>query len=283
MMIRSYKAVQRLYDVLTYSILVFVGVFSLFPVVWTFLTSLKRNEDVVTTNLQYIPHNPTFENYLDLWSRKSFVTLFGNSIIVTVLTVTICLIVGASAAYAFSRYRFPGRNSMMVGFLLIRMFPMVLMLIPLFIIMRNLGLLNTRLGLALAYTTFLLPVATWMLKGFFDAIPPDLEEAARIDGATRAEAIIRVVLPLAAPGVAATAVLTAIASWNEFLFALMFTSNESAQTWPVGLHLLVGGEFNLPWGLLSAGGIISIAPIIVFFILAQKSLVRGLMQGAVKG
>lgn len=282
-MFRSYRTVQRLYDLLAYMILLAVGIFSLFPVVWTFLTSLKRNEDVVTANLQYIPQNPTIENYINLWSRKSFVTLFGNSIVVTGLTVTICLIVGASAAYAFSRYRFPGRSTVMVGFLLIRMFPMVLMLIPLFIIMRNLHLLNTRIGLALAYTTFLLPIAIWMLKGFFDAIPPDLEDAARIDGATRAGAIVKVVLPLAAPGVAATAVLTAIASWNEFLFALMFTSNEGSQTWPVGLHLLVGGEFNLPWGLLSAGGIISIAPIIVFFVLAQKSLVRGLMQGAIKG
>ncbi len=279
----SFRATQRLYRFLTATVLVFAGIFALFPLVWTGLTSLKQNTDVITAEMQYLPHNPTLENYFELWSRKSFVTLFGNSVVITVMTVSLCLLVGTSAAYAFSRYRFTGRNAALVGFLLIRMFPMVLMLIPLFIIMRNLNLLNTRIGLALAYTTFLLPIATWMLKGFFDAIPPDLEDAARIDGATRAGAIVRVVLPLAAPGVAATAVLTAIAAWNEFLFALMFTTNEASQTWPVGLHLLVGEEFNLPWGLLSAGGIISILPIIVFFVLAQKSLVRGLMQGAVKG
>lgn len=279
----SFRATQRLYRFLTATVLVFAGIFALFPLVWTGLTSLKLNTDVITAEMQYLPHNPTLENYFELWSRKSFVTLFGNSVVITVMTVSLCLLVGTSAAYAFSRYRFTGRNAALVGFLLIRMFPMVLMLIPLFIIMRNLNLLNTRIGLALAYTTFLLPIATWMLKGFFDAIPPDLEDAARIDGATRAGAIVRVVLPLAAPGVAATAVLTAIAAWNEFLFALMFTTNEASQTWPVGLHLLVGEEFNLPWGLLSAGGIISILPIIVFFVLAQKSLVRGLMQGAVKG
>ena len=279
----SFRATQRLYRFLTAAVLVFAGIFALFPLVWTGLTSLKLNTDVITAEMQYLPHNPTLENYFELWSRKSFVTLFGNSVVITVMTVSLCLLVGTSAAYAFSRYRFTGRNAALVGFLLIRMFPMVLMLIPLFIIMRNLNLLNTRIGLALAYTTFLLPIATWMLKGFFDAIPPDLEDAARIDGATRAGAIVRVVLPLAAPGVAATAVLTAIAAWNEFLFALMFTTNEASQTWPVGLHLLVGEEFNLPWGLLSAGGIISILPIIVFFVLAQKSLVRGLMQGAVKG
>ncbi len=279
----SFRGTQRLYRFLTAAVLVFAGIFALFPLVWTGLTSLKQNTDVITAEMQYLPHNPTLENYFELWSRKSFVTLFGNSVVITFMTVSLCLLVGTLAAYAFSRYRFTGRNAALVGFLLIRMFPMVLMLIPLFIIMRNLQLLNTRVGLALAYTTFLLPIATWMLKGFFDAIPPDLEDAARIDGATRAGAIVRVVLPLAAPGVAATAVLTAIAAWNEFLFALMFTTNEASQTWPVGLHLLVGEEFNLPWGLLSAGGMISIAPIIVFFVLAQKSLVRGLMQGAVKG
>ena len=282
-MFKSYSSIQKFYDVLAYLILGAIAIFSLFPIVWTFLTSLKRNEDVVVRTIQYIPKNPTFENYLDLWQRGDFGTLFLNSIIVTVLTVVICLLVGSAAAYAFSRYRFRGRDGMMIGLLLIRMFPMVLLLIPLFIIMRNFQLLDTRIGLALAYTTFLLPIATWMLKGFFDAIPPDLEDACRIDGATRAEAIVRVVLPLAAPGVAATSVLIAIAAWNEFLFALMFTTSESSRTWPVGLHLLVGGEFNLPWGLLSAGGMISIAPIVIFFALAQKSLVRGLMQGAIKG
>lgn len=279
----SHRATQRLYNVLAYTVVIIIGIFAAFPVIWTFLTSLKRNEDVVTKTLQYIPTNPTLENYGELWSRTSFVTLFGNSAIITVMTVSICLVIGATTAYALSRYRFPGRGAMMMVFLLIRMFPMVLMLVPLFIILRNLGLLNSRFGLALVYTTFLLPISIWMIKGFLDAIPIDLEEAARIDGASRAGVIVRIVLPLAAPGIAATAVLISIASWNEFMFALMFTSNEQSQTWPVGLHLLVGGEFNLPWGLLSAGGIISVIPIIIFFVLAQNSIVRGLTQGAVKG
>lgn len=279
----SHHATQRLYNMLAYTVVLIVGIFSAFPIIWTFLTSLKRNEDVVTKSLQYLPANPTLENYGELWSRTSFITLFGNSAIITLITVSICLVIGATTAYALSRYRFPGRGGMMIVFLLIRMFPMVLMLVPLFIILRNLGLLNSRLGLALVYTTFLLPISIWMIKGFLDAIPIDLEEAARIDGASRAGVIVRIVLPLAAPGIAATAVLISIASWNEFMFALMFTSNEQSQTWPVGLHLLVGGEFNLPWGLLSAGGIISVIPIIIFFVLAQNSIVRGLTQGAVKG
>ena len=144
------------------------------------------------------------------------------------------------------------------------------------------GCYDTHIGLALAYTAFLAPVCIWMLKGFFDAIPPELEDAARIDGCTRGGAIVRVVLPLARPGVAATAVLVAISAWNEFLFALMLTTSQGIRTWPVGLQLMVG-EYQLPWGLLTAGGIISIAPILLFFALVQRALVRGLTLGAVKG
>ena len=162
------------------------------------------------------------------------------------------------------------------------MFPVVLMIIPLFVMLRNLGLLDSRFGLALAYTAFLLPLCIWMLKGFFDAIPPELEDAARIDGCTRLGALFRIVLPLARSGLVTTAVFIAISAWNEFLFALMLTTSQGSRTWPVGLQLMVG-EFQLPWGPLSAGGIISIVPIILFFALVQQSLIRGLTSGAVKG
>ena len=208
--------------------------------------------------------------------------MFANSALVTVLTVLICLTVGTTGAYSLSRYRFRGRGQILLGYLVIRMFPAVLLLLPIFIALRLLGMYDTHFGLALAYTAFLAPVCIWMLKGFFDAIPPELEDAARIDGSTRAGALLRVVLPLARPGVAATAVLIAISAWNEFLFALMLTTAQGVRTWPVGLQLMVG-EFQLPWGLLTAGGIISIAPILVFFALVQRALVRGLTLGAVKG
>jgi multiple sugar transport system permease protein len=208
--------------------------------------------------------------------------MFFNSTVVTALTVMVCLVTGVSGAYSLSRYRFRGRGQILLFYLVVRMFPAVLLLLPIFIALRVLGLFDTHLGLALAYTAFLLPVCIWMLKGFFDSIPPELEDAARIDGCTRAGAIVRVVLPLARPGVAATAVLVAISAWNEFLFALMLTTSQGVRTWPVGLQLMVG-EYQLPWGLLTAGGIISIAPILVFFALVQRSLVRGLTLGAVKG
>ena len=281
-MLRSRRQARQFYDALAQLVLAIAFVFAVFPILWTLLTSLKPDADIVTQQIQYIPVRPTLQNYATLWAQAGFPTMFVNSTVVTVLTVLVCLFVGISGAYSLSRYRFRGRGQILLFYLVIRMFPAVLLLLPIFIALRVLGLYDTYAGLALAYTAFLSPVAIWMLKGFFDAIPPELEDAARIDGCTRAGAILRVVLPLARPGVAATAVLIAISSWNEFLFALMLTTSQGIRTWPVGLQLMVG-EYQLPWGLLTAGGIISIAPILVFFALVQRALVRGLTLGAVKG
>ena len=278
----SHKAVQRLYDALAYVIIAYLLVFVLGPLLWMGLTSLKREQDVVTSELQYIPRNPTLENYVTLWNRSGVTTMFRNSALTTGLTVSFCLLAGTFAAYSISRYRFRGRGGLLTFYLLVRMFPVVLMLLPLYIMLRSIGILDTLFGLALTYTTFLLPTSLLMLKGFFDAVPPDLEDAARIDGSTRMGALFRVVLPLARSGIAATGVLIAVSAWNEFLFALMLTNSESSRTWPVVLQLMVG-EFQLPWGLLAAGGMISILPIIVFFAFAQRALVRGLLVGAVKG
>jgi multiple sugar transport system permease protein len=269
-------------DVFTGVLVLAIVAFCLFPLIWTLLTSLKPEADIVTATLQYIPRHVTLDNYVTLWQQSGFPTLVANSVVVTSTTGVICLTIGTLAAYSFSRYRFRGRGKLLIFYLVIRMFPVVLMIIPLFVMMRNLGLLDSRFGLALAYTTFLLPLCIWMLKGFFDAIPLELEEAARIDGCTRLGALVRIVLPLARSGLVTTAVFVAIVAWNEFLFAMMMTTSQGSRTWPVGLQLMVG-EFQLPWGPLSAGGILSIIPIIIFFALVQQSLIRGLTAGAVKG
>ena len=258
-----------------------IVVFAVFPIVWALLISLKPEEDIVTATLQYIPRRITFENYVAIWTRSNFPTLIGNSIVTTLTTVSICTVVGTLASYAVTRYRFTGRRELMMLFLVVRMFPAVMIIIPLFILMRGLGLLDSRFGLALAYTTFLLPVFIWMMKGFFEAVPNDLEDAARIDGASRLGAMVRVVLPLVVGGLVATAVFIAIGAWNEFLFALMLTTSTGSRTWPVGLQLMVG-EFQLPWGSLAAGGIISIVPVMILFALVQRAMVRGLTAGAVK-
>jgi multiple sugar transport system permease protein len=278
----SQRRIDRSLDVLAGAAAIAVTAFAIFPLVWTFLTSLKPERDIVTTAIQYLPANPGFDNYATLWRRSDFPRLALNSAVVTATTVAVCMVLGGLAAYGISRYRFRGRDRIMLFYLVIRMFPFVLLLIPLFVMMRQLNLLDSRFGLAVAYTTFLLPVAIWMLKGFFDAIPPDLEDAARVDGATRIGALVAIVLPLIRPGLAATAVLVAISAWNEYLFALMLTSSQGSRTWPVGLQLMVG-EFQMPWGTLSAGGMISILPIVVFFALVQRALVHGLTAGGIKG
>lgn len=264
-------------DILMWAIVVF----AVFPIVWTFLVSLKPEEDIVTATLQYVPRRITFENYVAIWTRSNFPTLIANSAVVALTTVVICTVVGTLAAYAIARYRFPGRRELMLFYLVVRMFPAVMIIIPLFILLRGIGLLDSRIGLALAYTAFLLPVFIWMMKGFFDAVPPDLEDAARIDGASRLVAMVRIILPLALGGLVSTAVFIAIGAWNEYLFALMLTTSTGSRTWPVGLQLMVG-EFQLPWGSLAAGGIISILPVMLLFAVVQRTLVKGLTAGAVK-
>jgi multiple sugar transport system permease protein len=266
----------------TYAVLTALSIFCIGPILWTFVTSLKYEADIVTSQMVYIPSRITLDNYVAIWTQSGFPTLVLNSLVVTSLTVTICLLTGTLAAYSFSRFSFPGRSQLMLGYLLVRMFPAVIIIIPLFILMRNLGLVDSRFGLALAYTSFLLPLFVWMLKGFFDAAPKELESAARIDGSTRLGAMMRIVMPLARNGLVATSVFVAIAAWNEFLFALMLTTSQGSRTWPVGLQLMVG-EFQLPWGVLAAGGILSILPVIILFAIVQRTMVHGLTAGAVKG
>jgi multiple sugar transport system permease protein len=273
---------SRLWDTLTYAVLVVLSVICIAPILWTLLTSLKYEADIVTREMVYWPTRITFDHYVTLWNQSSYPVLVLNSLIVTSVTVGICLVTGTIASYAFARFQFPGRMPLMMSYLIVRMFPAVMMIIPLFIVMRQVGLLDSRVGLAIAYTSFLLPLFVWMMKGFFDAAPKELESAARIDGSTRLGAMVRIVMPIARNGVLATCIFVAIAAWNEFLFALMLTTSQGSRTWPVGLQLMVG-EFQLPWGMLAAGGIISILPVILLFALIQRAMVAGIAAGAVKG
>lgn len=281
-MAQSRTSSTLVWDILSYGTMIFLAVLCIGPLIWTFLTSLKVEADIITREMVYLPTRVTFDNYVKLWDQSGYPVLVMNSLVVTTLTVLICLLTGTVASYAFSRFHFPGRTQLMLGYLVVRMFPAVLMIIPLFIVMRNVGLLDSTVGLAVAYTSFLLPLFVWMLKGFFDAAPKELESAARIDGSTRIGAMLRIVIPIARNGLVATCVFVAIAAWNEYLFALMLTTSQGSRTWPVGLQLMVG-EFQLPWGMLAAGGIISIIPVIVLFALVQRVMVAGITAGAVKG
>ena len=221
--------------------LVLLGVFTLLPMVWMLLTSVKTQFGALQYPPEWIPRNVTFEEYAALLSPsnevgREFLTYMGNSLIVSLASTILGVLVAVPAAYAFSRFRFPGRNMLFYGVLLRNMFPAVVFLMPLFIMMRWLHLVNTLTSLVLTYLTFGLPLSIWLLKGFFDNIPPQLEQAARIDGASRFQAFIRVVMPLSSPGIIATAIYSFILAWNEYVYALTFLNDKSKLTLPVGLQ-----------------------------------------------
>ncbi len=256
--------------------------FVLAPYAWMFVTSLKPPAELYTKTVRYWPDHPTFEAYLLLMRTTPFLGYMRNSTIVALATCAIALSVAMAAAYCFSRIPFKGKAVLLFGFLMTQLFPSVLLVLPLFLLMRSLGILNTPPALILAHSTFAVPFATWLLTGFFNAIPRELDEAATIDGCTRFQAFRHVLLPLCAPGVAAAVTYIFIYSWNEFLYALTFTADLRARTLPVGLQTFMG-EYIIRWDLLTAGGVITALPIVVFFMLVQRRLIAGLTAGAVKG
>lgn len=255
--------------------------FLLFPFYWTFVTSIKPEKELYGSVVTYWPQSMTFESYRKLFVDFNFLQPMYNSFLVAVITTVLSLVVSVLAAYSFSRYRFKGRKAFMVLFLTNNMFPTVLLLIPLYAIMRSMGILYTPTALVLAYTTFTIPFSVWLLNGYLNDLPLSLEEAAMIDGASRAKAFLKIILPIVVPCLVATGVYIFMTSWNEYTFAVMFT-NENNRTIPVALKNLIG-QLGVQWDLLTAGGIITIIPVCIMFFFAQKRLVEGLTAGAVKG
>ena len=256
--------------------------FVLAPYAWMFITSIKPPAELYTKTVRYWPSQPTLEGYRLLMESTPFLTYMRNSGMVAISTCVIALAVATAAAYAFSRVPFRGKGVMLFGFLITQLFPSVLLVLPLFLIMRSLGILNTPPALILAHSTFAVPFSTWMLTGFFNAIPRELDEAATIDGCNRLQTFRYVLLPWSAPGVAAALTSIFIYSWNEFIYALTFTADLRARTLPVGLQTFMG-EFIIRWDLLTAGWVITALPIVFFFMLVQRQLIAGLTAGAVKG
>ena len=261
--------------------LIAILIFILFPFYWTFITSVKPDTELYGA-VSYWPSVVMWDNYKELFTTTvNFFNAMKNSFIAAGLTTLLSLTASTLAAYAFSRYRFAGRKFLMALFLSNNMFPTVLLMIPLYTIMRKLGLLYTPWALVLAYTTFTLPFSVMLLNGFFDDLPVSLEEAAMVDGCDRRMAFTKIVLPIIGPSLVATGVYIFMTSWNEYTFAVMFTNNAS-RTIPVALKSLIG-QLGVDWGLLTAGGIITIIPVCIMFFFAQKRLVEGLTAGAVKG
>jgi multiple sugar transport system permease protein len=254
------------------------------PVYWMLTISLKNEVDQFAVPPLWFSFSPTLAHYRDAFLTRSFGQYLITSAIVSTGSTICALIIGTLAAYALARFRMPRRldRKLALWILSTRMFPPIVTAVPLFLMMRDLGLLNTRLALIILYTGFNLPFVVWMMRGFFLEIPRELEDAAMIDGDSRMGALRRVLLPLVAPGLAATAVFCLIISWNEFLFALVMTQTDEAMTLPVGIAGRVT-QYEIKWGVMSAAGIVAMLPILVFALAVQKYLVRGLSLGAVKG
>lgn len=263
-------------------VLILLMIFLLFPFYWTFLTSIKPSDELFNNTVTYWTLSPNFKAYQKLFtSTVNFFLAMKNSLTVAILTTILTLVVSTMAAYAFSRYEFVGRKTLMSIFLCNNMFPTVLLLIPLYSIMRKLHLLFTPASLVLAYTTFTIPFSVWLLLGFINDLPLSLEEAAMVDGCNRGMAFLKVVFPILKPSIVATGVYIFMQSWNEYTFAMMFT-NTKTRTIPVALKSLIG-QLGVQWDLLTAGGILTIIPVCIMFFFAQKRLVEGLTAGAVKG
>jgi multiple sugar transport system permease protein len=266
--------------------LLLMVIYTAMPMLWMLLTSIKSGFAALQFPPQWWPSEPTLESYRKLLDPKNsvgqdFLRFFWNSLLVSTLTTILAVMVAVPAAYAFSRFGFPGRKFLFFSVLLRNMFPAVIFLVPLFILMRFLGLVNTPGSLILTYLTFGLPLAIWLLKGFFDNIPIQLEQAARIDGATRFQAFVMIVMPLSVPGIIATAIYSFIGAWNEYIYAYTFLSKNDQLTLPVGIQRFFS-ENTTDWpGLMAASFMMSV-PVVVLFLVLQRYFVRALTEGAVK-
>ncbi len=246
-------------------------IFALGPYIWMFISSITPEKEM-DIEFRYFPRNPTLENYSRIFQKIDFASNLKDSLIVAFATMVLGLSISVTASYSFSRFKFRGRSYLLIQFLIINMFPIVLLLIPLFVIMRVLNLIDTYFALIIAYSTFTIPFSIWMMTSFFSAIPKEVDESALVDGCTRFIAI---------PGISATGIYIFITAWNEFLYAAILTGTK-VRTIPVALQNLIG-EYEIAWGLLTAGGIISAIPVIILFFFIQKRLISGMTAGAVKG
>jgi ABC-type glycerol-3-phosphate transport system permease component len=267
---------------LTYAAVALALIFLLFPVFWMLSSSFKPQTEMFARNMTMLPIRWTLQNYLNVWDNTPFPLYFWNSFKVASLSTFFAVVVSMYAAYAIARIRFRGRGAFGVLLLATQMFPHILIVIPLFLIMRRLSLLDTHAALVIAYTAFSLPFSIWLLRGFFEAIPEELEAAAAVDGATMLGTFHRIILPLAGPGLAAVIMFDFIRAWNEFLFALVFLQTQDLFTMPIGLASFQE-EFSLRWDLIMAGASIIAVPVLFFFLLMQRFIVQGLLGGAVKG
>lgn len=268
---------------LQYGALTIYIVFLGFPLLWLISASFKTSAELNQLSISLIPENPTLENFPIALERQGLISSAWNSLVVALSSTVLVILIAMPAAYVLARIK--GRvRAVGVGWILVsQVFPVILIILPLFLILRTLGLTDSLVGLTLVHTTYTMPFALWMLQGYVTGIPMDLEEAGAVDGAGRLQVLRRIVFPLLAPGIVATAMFSFVSSWNEFFFALVLLQSPENYTLPITLKMFIGGEGKVALGPLAAGSVLAAIPSIVFFSIMQRKLARGLMAGAVKG
>jgi multiple sugar transport system permease protein len=278
-------------NMLTYIALLLAIGLAIFPLIWMVGSSLSLPSSTFGGHLDenakpdyslLIPSTIHFGNYQAVFAKTNFLLYFRNTIIVAGVTTGLSIIVGVLGGYALSRYRFKGRMAIGQTLLAMYMFPPVLLIIPIFLVLKTIGVFDSLLGLIIAYTTFCLPFCVWMLKGYFDSIPPDLEEQAMVDGCSKLGSMLRVLLPLSGAGLASTAIFSFILAWNEFMFANAFIQSDEWKTVTVGLPTFAG-QYLTELGIMLASSTLVVIPMLIFFLLLQKWIVQGLTAGAIKG
>jgi multiple sugar transport system permease protein len=272
----------RLQGALSYAVLLTLGLIVLFPFYWMTVTSFKGEDQMRSLVSMLWPSPFIVENYQQLIGKTEFVSWYANSVIVSVASTFVATAVGTIGAYALARLKFLGRGFMASATLITYLVPPSILFIPLYAQIKALGLANSLYGLVLSYPSFTVPFVTWLLMGYFESIPEELEESAMIDGATRFGAFRRIILPLAAPGVLAAALYAFTQAWNEFLYSLVFITDARLRTLPVGLASFITGDVY-GWGYLMSGAVLTTLPVIAAYMYLQKYMVEGLTAGSVKG
>lgn len=265
----------------TYLVLVLFALFAVYPVTQIVTVSLRPGDQLLSRSLALIPDGATFQNYVTLLTETPFLRWLGNSLLVSAAVTLTGVILASGAAYVLSRYRFRGHGVVLQGLLVTQMFPATMLLLPLFFVLIRFQLLNTYAGLVVIYTATALPFCIWQLKGYYDTIPFDLEEAACIDGCTATQAFVRIILPLAAPGLAVTALFSFMAAWNEYVVAALVLQEVDLFTLPLGLKSFQN-NLNTEWGLYAAGALLVSVPVVLLFLYLTRFLVGGLTAGGVK-
>ena len=267
---------------LIHAVLIIACIFSVYPVLRVFSVSIRPGDRLLSTSLAIIPDDATAANYVQVIFEKKFILWLWNSILITLSTAVTGLVLAATSAYAFSRWKFPGRRAGLIFLLSTQMIPAAMMMIPIYIIVARLGFINTYRGLILAYSVNSVPFSIWILKGYYDSIPVTLEEAAMIDGAGRMYTFFRIIIPITLPALAIAFLFNFMNAWKDFLLARIMLQKESMFTWALGLRSLQD-QFRTSWGMFAAASVMVAVPVVVLFLYTSKYLVSGLTLGSVKG